>query len=167
MVGFRFKWTGRETLGMTVREYGELRKRTWTAVGVYWAKTFLPRHFKKNAHGRYGYAPRGQKYLERKKRMAERGKAEKGGAVDLVLSGNLEQRIKDHVLIRPYPSRLTFTMIGPKYLTMTPKGSNPNMAKEIFATTAKEKEMILKRMQRVSDAILKQIQKRGYKTKTL
>ena len=167
MVGFRVKWTSRETIGMTVREYTDLRKRTWVAVGVYWAKTMLPRHFRKNARSRYGYQHRSRDYQESKKDKAQRGKAEKGGVVDLVLSGNLEQRIKDHVLIRPYPSRLTLTMFGPRYLTMRPKSGKPNMAEELFAMTNKEKEMILKRMQRVSDAILKQIQKRGYKTKTL
>ena len=167
MVGFRVKWTGRDKIGMTSREYTELRKTTWTAVGVYWAKTMLPRHFRRNARSRYGYQRRTTKYKASKLDKAREGEAEQGGVVDLVLSGDLEQRIKDHVLIRPYPTRLTFTMIGPRYLTMRPKSGKPNMAEEIFALTEKEKEMILKRMQRESDAILKRIQKRGYKTKNL
>lgn len=168
MVSFGVKFQRRETLGLTVREFGELKQRTWKAAGQYWSKVMLPRHFQKSAHNTYRYQPRSPKYLKRKERMAERGKAEKGGTTDLVLSGDLEQKVKDHVFIRTYPSRMTMKLIGPSYLTSKPKGSRPNMGQELFAISDGEWKMITRRMQRVSDAVLKEIRKRGVmKTKKL
>lgn len=50
------------------RLYADAREQALRAAGEYWAKEILPAHFNAGAEKKYGYAPRTERYLRRKRR---------------------------------------------------------------------------------------------------
>jgi len=130
----------------------EVAKRRWglwtrdanRTVGDYWHRVFLPRHFQRGAGGRYRYASRGRKYEAKKAWMAQAGRKVRGlpiakrGFVPLVFTGEMERLLTRSRIIRVYPSRFTITMIGPRYVTMTPRSGRPWLAREATRITPEE-----------------------------
>lgn len=80
-----------------------------------WHEDMLPRHFDEDARGRYNYRERSEVYRKRKQRMAQFGRAMKGGRVDLVFSGLLEQSAETMATIRAFPLRAVVKMPTPAY----------------------------------------------------
>ena len=109
-------------------------------VGDYWHRKMLGRHWASGASAKYFYAQRSAKYLKAKIKAAKSGAALAGGRVPLLFSGVLRSSLKAWVQIKAFPSRVTVRMIGPKYVSMTPKKvGHPNMGKEITTVTEDER----------------------------
>lgn len=114
------------------------------AGGELWQQKFLPRHFTAGAHARYGnFQRRRFLYQKRKRGMARTGKVKKGGRIDLVYSGTLEEMMTRHQIVRAYPSRASIRMPGPNYIAMKPRDPRkPSKAEEILIVTADEHRQI-------------------------
>lgn len=110
----------------------------WAALGAHWHKEYLPKHFELGAATRYGYRPRSAAWRRRKAGLARAGRAAKGGAVDLVASGAMEKLLESVGLVRAYPTRAAIKMIGPRYVTLRPKGNQPNKYAEATAVLRTE-----------------------------
>ena len=129
----------------TIREWRTIGRESHAEMGAYWHKHFLPLHFEMGANVRqkYKHKPRSGAYLKQKRRLAERGKVKKAGLVDNVFSGDMETLLKTLATIRGFPSRVTITMYGPRYITMRPHESNqPDKAAEITTVTAAEQKKL-------------------------
>ncbi len=111
---------------LSKRAHGRVMRAGWAAIGAYWHKEYLPKHFEAGAFQRYGYQPRSNKWRRRKVGLARAGKVIKGGQVDLVATGTMEKLLESVGLVRAYPTRASIKMIGPRYVTLRPKGTQPN-----------------------------------------
>lgn len=119
----------------------DISKVANTEVGEYWHKKYLKGHFKPGAAEKYGYRARSAAYLRRKKRQAEKGAITKvsGQIVDNVFTGKMRAAVLRGHTTRGYPTRVTITVTGPKYLTTRfYKVDQPNKPAEIMAITAEE-----------------------------
>ena len=127
--------------------------------GEHWHRTMLPDHFNERAKFRYHHQARTKGYKQSKKRAAQRGGDKRGpvlmgGVVDNVRSGVLMRALTNVASIRAFPTRVTVTMYGPRYISMKPnrfnggrngKGSNqPDKAKEILTTTLDQQQELAK-----------------------
>jgi hypothetical protein len=131
---------------VSIRQWNEAMREAHAVQGRHWHETMLPRHFSLEARDRYGYQPRGKTY-QFYKELAARGKGPfqhqgpvlEQGKMDLVFSGLLRRTMLDPARIRAFPSRVTVTMIGPRYITMRPfKTRQPDKAAEVTAVTPDE-----------------------------
>lgn len=127
-------------VGVSTRAWKEVCREAMADVGKLWFENYLKLHFREGAAGRYGYQPRSAKYLTSKIRAAKKGKALAGGVVPLLYHGDLREDVQGYVYVKAYPTRATVRMHGPKYLSMTPRGSRPNMGEEITAVAPEERE---------------------------
>lgn len=113
-----------------------------------WHERMLPKHFQGGAAARYAYQTRKPKYLKYKRMAAvgkgpyrKRGPVLFGGLVDNVYSGLLRDTLSNFASIRPYPTRVTVRMSGPRYITMRPYLSGqPDKAREVTAVTPDEQQ---------------------------
>jgi hypothetical protein len=131
-------WLGQQ-LGVSTRAWKEICRETMAEVGRHWFESFLRLHFREGAAARYGYQPRTAKYIRSKIKAAKKGKALAGGVVPLLYTGDLREEVQGYVYVRAFPTRATLTLHGPKYLSMTPRGSRPNMGQEITAVSDEER----------------------------
>lgn len=99
----------------TERDRREVLRASYEDLGGYWHRKFLPRHFRKGAQERYGYRPRQDSYLKRKRRDAARGKAIEGGTTPLVYTGLLRRMMTRSAIIRGFPTRARVEMQRPSY----------------------------------------------------
>ena len=126
------------------RRWREIHRAAYLDMGEYWHANFLPRHFEPDAAREYGYKRRSSAYKKRKRNAARRNPAKykKGGDVDLVYTGELEELLESFVTVRAFPTRTTVTMRGPRYVTLRPnvsKGSpQPDKHAELTAVTRGE-----------------------------
>jgi hypothetical protein len=125
----------------------EVSARAWTQItrqahadqALAWVKHDLPNHFKLHARFAYRHRPRRPATKARKTRDAQRGRAEEGGLVDMVHSGDLRKAVLSAPSIRAFPSRARITLNGPSYLRMKPRTTTlPDMAAEVFTVTTPE-----------------------------
>lgn len=125
-------------------------KRAFAHVGNYWYKNFFPRHFTTQAKHKYNHKPRSKKWLDRKRKLAQRGMAAMGGVVDNVLTGNMASELLSGAMIRAFPTRARVTMRGPNYLRMKFKaGSNqPNKKRELTTLADDEFKILLAEFKR-------------------
>lgn len=133
--------------GVTVRQHRANLRGAHATMGAHWVQKFLPGHFEPPARHKYGYAPRGEKYLASKDRLSAQGHRLDGKRVvgdaktDLVLTGRSKRRILTATLIRGYPTRATVDMSAPKYFKMRFRFKNqPNKARELLSTTDAERK---------------------------
>lgn len=117
-----------------------IQRNGMLAVGNWWFRDVLPRHFTPQARHLYHHKPRSRKYLTTKQRWAANGKAEMGGLVDNVLTGAMRRAIMKRSVIRGFPTRCTIYMYGPHYtgINFRRSSNQPNKPQEIKATTAQE-----------------------------
>lgn len=116
---------------MTVRVWRECMRESHQAIGVYWHRVFLPRHFTRGASERYNYAPRSSRYRSKKRILARRGIVEDGGERALVFSGDTRSMCKAHAAVRGFPTRTNVTMQAPHYVRIRPLANRPYMYGEI------------------------------------
>lgn len=119
-------------------------KEGFLAMATHWHSNFLPRHFEESAKTKYRHQNRSSKWQKRKEQLARLGKAQRGGLVDNVLTGQLEQTAKAIKTISAFPTRATVRMSGPKYITMNPTTARgqPDKAKEITTVTRREQKTL-------------------------
>ena len=155
----------------SVRSVRKATKAYYQAVGNTWAGMYLPKHFESGNRERYGFAPRNEKYLQRKRRLAaiKPSVYKQGGVVDLVFMGRLKRVAiaSGQRNIKAYATRCTIKMdvpqiagwteedaIDPKTKRRRPRyyatprkqtGYGPNMPKEMKAVTFDE----MRQMKRV------------------
>lgn len=150
---FRIKSELMETRPLDVARdsWREMQRAGMRAVGEYWFKEMLPRHFTPQAKHIYQHKPRSTKYIDRKRKLAQRGQAILGGMVDNVLTGAVMNSVKNRAVIRGFPTRCTVYMHGPNYLRINfkAKSNQPNKKQEILTTTPKEAEVLKKVLMRV------------------
>lgn len=162
------------------RQWNRAKQDAHDAIGKKWHGDMLEQHFYKSAASKYNHEARSAGYLTRKKKMAARGikipgggYVQRGGVVDNVYSGAMAKMLKGVGVIRSYPSRVTVTMQGPRYMTMRvmnnkaqaaakgwkygqgksfsqTAGKQPDKIKEISTTTEAER----KELATVADHIL-------------
>ncbi len=128
-------------LGLSGREIKRLMKEVHQEIGEYWFDRMVKDHFREGAAQRYGYKPRTNKYLKRKARDVQKGKALT--TADLIYSGLLRSRVtqRQWMDVHAYSTRVSVVMHGPKYVSMRPKKSNhPNLGEEITATTEDQRK---------------------------
>lgn len=133
---------------MSKRGVNRVMRGAHKVAGELWQSKFLPRHFTAGAHARYGnYKRRRYLYQQRKRGLARTGKVKKGGRIDLVYTGTLEEMMTRHQIVRAYPTRATIRMPGPNYIGMRPKDPRkPHKADEILAVTPDEHRQIRQAM---------------------
>lgn len=115
-----------------------------TEVADKWHKSMLPDHFKRGAHGRYGYAGRSRSYSKRKR-----------GKPDLVKTGTMRRQLQSSVLrtrssrkvrLRMHARALNFVTMPQnspnKYVRMKDGRKYPNMKREIKVVTEEEREQM-------------------------
>jgi hypothetical protein len=133
-----------------IRRWREGMKEAHRVEATEWHERMLPKHFRKGAAARYGHQKRKPEYLKFK-RMAAAGKGpyrKRGpvlldGQVDNVFSGLLMHTLLGFASIRPYPTRVTVRMSGPRYITMRPYLSGqPDKAREVTAVAADEQQQL-------------------------
>lgn len=145
-------------------------KRAWRAamlaahqaMGAHWHSAILPKHFTQAAQIRYRHQRRQQKYLAYKKALAKRGKVKYYGNVDLVFSGQLEKSLSSFVTVRAFPTRVTVSMNGPRYITMRPYlTAQPDKAREITTVVPEESDALAAVADRVVTEIMNDIKAAG------
>ena len=108
-----------------------------------WHRKILPRHFQADAHKRYNYAPRTEKYLRYKKKKHPE-------ANDLVWSGESRRMLERSIRVSGTKRRAAGTMQAPRYFWMT-SPNHPRMGEELTAVTQQETlEMAKKLNERVT-----------------
>ena len=141
-----------EFIGLGIRKQRRVMIAVHYGAGKLWDKEYLGMHFRLGAGRRYSYQHRTAKTKRRKEQLAARGKVKKGGRVDLVHSGLLEESMTRQHVIRAYPTRVVVNMPTTSYVSSRPRGNRPNMAAEItrvipseIARIADESARILER----------------------
>jgi hypothetical protein len=126
-----------------LREWNNIMKEANAAQGELWHDEMLPDHFTPDAKNRYHHQPRDPRYIKRKIRMSEHGIVKEHGLVDNVFYGHMRKMLREGAIVRPYPTRVTIRMIGPRYVTMRPYKSNqPNKAAELTTVTPDEEQRL-------------------------
>ena len=137
--------TGTRIDQLTVREQREVLRGVMVDMATDWSTRYVPKHFTESASRKYGYQQRSAKYQRRKRQLAARGAAARGGRVDLVMTGQLERMIMaSRFNIRGFPARATVTLNGPSYFRIKPRNpKRPNLAAEVTAITDQEREKLV------------------------
>lgn len=131
------------------------KRAAFKAMGEFWHKVLLPKHFTIRARNKYSHRGRTHKYIRQKLEHSKSGRkwrrtgesVKQLGRVDNVLTGNLRNRLQSPAFttIKAFPSRVTVRMLSIKYAPQrqrTPK--QPDKIKEIFTNTPAEIKMLLK-----------------------
>lgn len=131
---------------LSIRKARAALKEAMHTIGSEWHRRYLPLHFEPFSATKYRYKPRSPKWVAAKKRIAKaRSDVKKGGAVPNVFTGLLEAAMEQRASVRAYPTRVTVTMQGPRYITMRPYKSNqPDKAREITTVIDSEKNTLSK-----------------------
>lgn len=100
-------------------------RRAHQEVGDVWHKEILPEHFKPGARAKYRHRLRRLRYDRRKSQRIGRAWAPSNPVVvegpqptDNILSGAMQRELKRQRTVRAFPTRVTVTMFGPRYMTM-------------------------------------------------
>ncbi len=175
VLGFKIEWASifQPDAQKTKRAFERILKAVNDAMGEYWHKNILPRHFKKGAQDRYGYQERTESYLKRKARRFGRSTEQWESMRDfpLAFSGNLRRRITRFKQVRAFPTRFTVRMFGPFYVGGRPKprsvgGSrvtSPNMAEEITTLLDSEREELRQHAEKMLPIVVSQESRRVQK----
>lgn len=133
---------------LSKRGFERAKKAAMTVAATLWHRSMLKHHFTKSAKYTYKHKARTAKYQRRKIKLAERGKVEMGGQVDNVFSGTLMRNLQSYGSVRAFPSRVTLTMFGPRYVAANFKMNQPNKPKEITTTTPSEETRMARAIER-------------------
>lgn len=135
------------------RVFSNITKEANRAGALFWFGHLLPKHFQPAAESAYGYRPRKEKTLKRKKRAKQPLHA-------LVGTGQTEALARaSRGGIRAYPTRVSFTLYTPRYILQRPRRTtHPDMAREIFTVRQDELRQIEQVTQRHA---VKQLRRSG------
>lgn len=116
----------------------------WFAVGEYHDREVQPRKFVQGAAERYGFQPRSEKYLARKKRIAQHSwRVKEGGERELIYSGMTRTITLRRQYPRPFPTRVWVEIPTPSYVQMRPnrtgsRAAMPATGQELVSITSDE-----------------------------
>lgn len=130
------------------RRWREINRRAFLTAGQMWHAEMLPEHFKRDARTKYNHQPRKERYLRRKQFLGRTGRVKYGGQVDNVFTGLLEETVRRFAEIRAFPSRASLRMAGTRYMTLRPRGAQPDKMAELKTVTAQEQRTIAERMEK-------------------
>lgn len=130
-----------------MRRAPELAQQALAAGAEYWHSGILPRHFEIGASAKYGYAPRGSKYLKDRKKQ---------GKPPLVYSGSMRRDLKKFSAIKSGSSNVELRMSARvlNFAPAMPQQSSdlfvkhksghgyPNTKREIKLITEEEREAV-------------------------
>jgi len=150
-------------------------RRGHQKVGQVWHEEILPEHFTERAKFKYRHQQRRPGYRKRKMAAAAAGRGISrqnntpvilGGQVDNVATGYMMGELKRQRTVRAFPTRVTITMFGPRYMSMRTftgdakraiaegwtygkgkkfsrwSGNQPDKRKEITTTTIEERKRL-------------------------
>ena len=137
----------------TARNMTKWKRAAFKAMGDFWHKKLLPKHFTQRAKTTYGHRKRTTKYTDQKWAHAQSGRkwkrtgetVKQGGRVDNVLTGTLRARLESPAFttIKAYPSRVTIMMLSVVYAPQKQRSpKQPPIIKEIFTNTAAELQQL-------------------------
>ena len=134
------------------RRWGGWSKQAFELIGRRWHREILPDAFRPDAKTKHRHKKRTEKYRKGKQRAAQRGGANRnriftpilmGGVVDNVYSGDMMQAVLRTKIIKAFPTRLTVTSVGPKYLSTNFIINQPNKKKELTHLTRDQKRSFI------------------------
>lgn len=127
--------------GLSQRKARAFLREAHRAMGETWQKDVLPPRFMPGA--RYPHKPRSRKYLAYKKKLADRGIAIFGGQVINVLTGRMMLKILAGGMIRAFPTRVSITKSGTRYIDMRVwKANQPDKWNELAALKRSEANLL-------------------------
>jgi hypothetical protein len=112
----------RNPADLSARAHRQFSTEAFRALGQAWQTGMLPTRFAENAPN-YPRKRRTRKYLDRKKKLFDQGKA-RFADVDNVLTGNMADILTLPGIVRAFPTHAAVNKIGPKYIGMRPYKSN-------------------------------------------
>jgi hypothetical protein len=131
----------------TVRRWREIRKGTMEVMGRHWHQHMLPQHFEPNAPNVYHFHRRTTKYLEQKRKAAQRGRMgaravdRRAGTDFLTFTGVLRANVTQFATIRVFEQRFKLVMPGTPYTPDRPRRpGQPPIAQEVTKLLEREKE---------------------------
>lgn len=132
---------------LSKRAQDRVTREAHRAVGEYWDAEYKMRHLGPGAAERYGYQERTERYLRRKEYGSRATWRIKGGRDDaLIFSGQTLQAVRQRMIPRAFPTRVTIQMPTPTYITMRPKpGKNrtpPNLGEELTRVIPEEEQRL-------------------------
>ena len=143
---------------LSIRKWRNVLREAHEEVGRVFLRELQPKHFQPGAAARYGYRRRSEKYLKRKRQLAQRGQAIEGGRTDLVLSGLLRRAVTQFAQVRGFPTRATVSAPLPSYVPVRRRTLKlPPMFEE--ATRLREDEARLLRRRLVAALAKKGVDK--------
>lgn len=159
MIPMFFEITEAPPAGVAARRWPGIAREGMRAAGDEWQASFLEFHFAPFAKVKYRYQPRSARYLMRKEMLGRSGgKVERGGRIDLVLSGLLEELVTGHRHItKAFPTRFSVDMFVPSYASRRPRGNRPNIAAELTATTTAENNRLAKVIDAVTTKLVNEL----------
>ncbi len=129
-----------------MKDAPSLANQALQAGADWWHSNVLPAHFRKDAHGRYGYAERARAYLKQKR-----------GKPDLVYSNSMARDLKGRAAFKQIAGGAVELKMTARVLNFVPnmaqdnqdlyvKHKNgrgyPNLKREVKAITPEEKESV-------------------------
>lgn len=129
------------------RKWSDFSKVAMQAAADLWHEKFIWTHFQPSSRYTYRYSRRAPDTIKRKKQRAIKGQVKKGGSVDLVWTGTLERQMLRRGILRIFPTRFVLSKPAGSYITDKPRGSRPNMVREITTTVPREQEAMARAYQ--------------------
>ncbi len=159
-IGLKVKYTGAiPGVTMSQREWNEIQRGVWQAVGRYWHVHFRPKHFTRAGAQEYGYEPRTAAYQRRKAKQ-------KHHQEPLVFTGESRRRTRSARIV-PFA---TASRVGVRVRMSAPnlsyrRANTPDMRDELTTISDSEGAVLSRLHRRGTEAGLRQ--SRGRRTVTI
>lgn len=129
------------SVALSARAHKECARQAFGLVAETWQKQILPTRFTTNSPS-YPHKRRTDRYLARKEKLFERGKA-KFRDVTNVLTGNMAEILTRPGIVRAFPTRASVSKVGTRYIDMRPyKARQPDKWAELCFLTPAERERL-------------------------
>lgn len=134
------------------RRWGKWSKNAFEQIGRRWHKEVLPEHANPSGSKKHPHKKRQSKYRKSKQRAARRGGTKRnnvftpvvmGGVVDNVFSGDMMRALLRTKIVKAFPTRLTVTSVGPKYLNTNFVINQPDKKQELTHLTRNQKRSFI------------------------
>ena len=160
-IRIKVKYTGAiPGVTMSQREWNEIQRAAWHAVGRYWHTQFRPKHFTRAGAQEYGYQPRSAGHQRRKAKA-------KHHQDPLVFSGDSRRRTRTARIV-PFATStaagVRVRMTAPN-LNYRPKPGSPDLRAEMTTISEAEGKELSRLHRRGTEAGLRAF--RGRKTITI
>jgi hypothetical protein len=122
------------------RQWKEANRVGMQAVGTYYDEVIQPRYFQTGADSRYGWKPRTERYLRRKRFLASKSwRVKDGGEKSNVFSGVTRTAVLAKQYPLATPSRVRVPLPTAPYIQMRPRRPNmPAIGRELTTVTDDE-----------------------------